>query len=63
MGYTWRWWPPLRKVRELLSEGAIGTIRHVQFHMSAHLADWHPVGALSGLLHGAPGTGRRGSAG
>jgi predicted dehydrogenase len=42
MGYTWRWWPPLRKARELLSEGVIGTIRHVQFHMSAHLADWHP---------------------
>ena len=21
---------------------AIGTLRHVQFHMSAHLADWHP---------------------
>src|SRR5262245_7389801 len=42
MGYTWRWWPPLRKVRALLGEGAVGTIRHVQFHMSAHLADWHP---------------------
>ena len=42
MGYTWRWWPPLRKVRALLGEGVIGTIRHVQFHMSAHLADWHP---------------------
>jgi predicted dehydrogenase len=42
MGYTWRWWPPLRKVRALLSEGVIGPIRHVQFHMSAHLADWHP---------------------
>lgn len=42
MGYTWRWWPPLCKARELLSEGVIGTVRHVQFHMSAHLADWHP---------------------
>jgi predicted dehydrogenase len=42
MGYTWRWWPPLRKVQALLGEGAIGTVRHVQFHMSAHLADWHP---------------------
>jgi predicted dehydrogenase len=29
-------------VRVLLGEGAIGPIRHVQFHMSAHLADWHP---------------------
>jgi predicted dehydrogenase len=42
MGYTWRWWPPLRKVRALLGKDAIGTVRHVQFHMSAHLADWHP---------------------
>ena len=27
---------------QLLDEGQIGTLRHVQFHMSAHLADWHP---------------------
>jgi predicted dehydrogenase len=42
MGYTWRWWPPLARVRELLAEGAIGRLLHVQFNMSAHLADWHP---------------------
>jgi predicted dehydrogenase len=42
LGYTWRWWPPLRRVRALLEEKTIGTLRHVQFHMSAHLADWHP---------------------
>jgi predicted dehydrogenase len=42
LGYTWRWWPPLLRVRELLREGAVGQLRHVQFHMSAHLADWHP---------------------
>lgn len=42
MGYTWRWWPPLGDVRRLLAENKIGAIRHVQFHMSAHLADWHP---------------------
>ncbi len=42
LGYTWRWWPPLRRVRQLLGERAIGELRHVQFHMSAHLADWHP---------------------
>jgi predicted dehydrogenase len=42
MGYTWRWWPPLARVRELLADGAIGRLLHVQFHMSAHLADWHP---------------------
>jgi len=42
MGYTWRWWPPLIDVRRQLLDGAIGNVRHVQFHMSAHLADWHP---------------------
>ena len=42
MGYTWRWWTPLARVRELLAQGAIGRLLHVQFHMSAHLADWHP---------------------
>src|SRR5262245_16903412 len=42
MGYTWRWWAPLIRVRELLAQGAIGGLLHVQFHMSAHLADWHP---------------------
>ena len=42
LGYTWRWWPPLKRVRELLDGSAVGKLRHVQFHMSAHLADWHP---------------------
>lgn len=42
LGYTWRWWPPLLRVRELLESGCIGKPLHVQFHMSAHLADWHP---------------------
>lgn len=40
--YTWRWWPPLAKVWELLREEAVGRLRHVEFIMSAHLADWHP---------------------
>jgi predicted dehydrogenase len=42
MGYTWRWWPPLHRVRALLSEGLLGRLLYVQFYMSAHLADWHP---------------------
>lgn len=42
LGYTWRWWPPLARVRAMLAEGVIGPVRHVHFHMSAHLADWHP---------------------
>lgn len=42
LGYTWRWWPPLGSVRRSVAEGAVGKMLHVQFHMSAHLADWHP---------------------
>lgn len=42
LGYTWRWWPPLDRVRTLLSEEVVGPLRHVRFVMSAHLADWHP---------------------
>lgn len=42
LGYTWRWWPPLQRVKSLLAENVIGRLLHVQFHMSAHLADWHP---------------------
>lgn len=42
MGYTWRWWLPLAKVRELLRGGVVGRLRHARFVMSAHLADWHP---------------------
>lgn len=40
--YTWRWWPPLEKVWDLLKQEAVGKLRHVEFIMSAHLADWHP---------------------
>lgn len=42
LGYTWRWWPPLEKVRQILASRQLGELLHVQFHMSAHLADWHP---------------------
>lgn len=42
LGYTWRWWPPLARARQLIEQGTIGNLLHVQFHMSAHLADWHP---------------------
>jgi predicted dehydrogenase len=42
LGYTWRWWPPLAQVRELLVAKRIGAVRHVRFVMAAHLADWHP---------------------
>lgn len=42
LGYTYRWWPPLLKLKELLQEKPFGRPLHVRFVMSAHLADWHP---------------------
>lgn len=42
LGYTWRWWPPLADLRQRLDDGVVGRLRHVDFIMSAHLADWHP---------------------
>jgi predicted dehydrogenase len=42
LGYTWRWWPPLHRLREMLHSGAIGRPLRADFWMSAHLADWHP---------------------
>lgn len=42
LGYTYRWWPPLKKVWDLLKSHMVGKLRHVTFVMSAHLADWHP---------------------
>jgi predicted dehydrogenase len=42
LGYTWRWWPPLLKVKKLLERQAIGELKFVKFTMAAHLADWHP---------------------
>ena len=42
LGYTWRWWPALIHLRELLESGEIGRVRHVRCSLSAHLADWHP---------------------
>ncbi len=42
LGYTWRWWPPLLRVRDLVARQAVGQLRHVKFTMAAHLADWHP---------------------
>lgn len=42
LGYTWRWWPPLMKVKQLLERQAVGELKFVKFTMAAHLADWHP---------------------
>ncbi len=42
LGYTWRWWEPLKQAREMILNGEIGRIIHVRMSMAAHLADWHP---------------------
>ena len=42
LGYTWRWWVPLSKVKTLVDAQVIGQLRYVKFTMAAHLADWHP---------------------
>jgi len=42
LGYTYRWWPPVKRLKSLIEAGTVGTLRHARFTMSAHLADWHP---------------------
>jgi predicted dehydrogenase len=42
LGYTYRWWAPVRRLKALIDAGTIGSLRHARFVMSAHLADWHP---------------------
>lgn len=42
LGYTYRWWPPLREIRDRVLSGVVGPLRHARITMSAHLADWHP---------------------
>lgn len=41
LGYTYRWWKPIREFKRRLEEGAVGKVCHVRCVMSAHLADWH----------------------
>ena len=42
LGYTWRWWPALEKVRSFVTDGKLGRPYYARFTISAHLADWHP---------------------
>ncbi|MGA0830788.1 MAG: Gfo/Idh/MocA family protein [Nitriliruptoraceae bacterium] len=42
LGYTWRWWPALRHLRDRVRAGDVGEVRHLRCVLSAHLADWHP---------------------
>ena len=42
LGYTYRWWEPIRRLKTLMDSGRVGALRRARFLMSAHLADWHP---------------------
>lgn len=42
LGYTFRWWPPIMRLRELVQARVVGRLVRVEFHLAAHLADWHP---------------------
>lgn len=41
-GYTYRFWPPLLKFRELIQSGAIGRVYNARIQVSEYLPDWHP---------------------
>ncbi|MEE9323980.1 MAG: Gfo/Idh/MocA family oxidoreductase [Dehalococcoidia bacterium] len=40
-GYTYRFWPPLLKLKELLDENAVGQVYAVRVIFSEYLPDWH----------------------
>jgi predicted dehydrogenase len=42
VGYTYRFWPPLQKVKQLLDGGVIGRAYTAQILFSEYLPDWHP---------------------
>lgn len=42
LGYTFRWWEPVHRLRALVAEGRAGRVLRVDMVMAAHLADWHP---------------------
>lgn len=50
LGYTYRWWPPVQRLRERLLAGDVGKLRGIRFVMSAHLADWHPWERYQGFF-------------
>jgi predicted dehydrogenase len=42
VGYTYRFWPPLLKLKELLDRSVIGRVYSVDIVFSEYLPDWHP---------------------
>lgn len=42
VGYTYRFWPPLQRLKQLLDDQAIGRLLFVHVAFSQYLPDWHP---------------------
>ena len=42
VGYTYRFWQPLHRTKELIDSGVIGKIFAVRTEFSEYLPDWHP---------------------
>ena len=42
LGYSYRWWEPIRLFHRLYDEQRVGRIFRTAMTMGAHLADWHP---------------------
>lgn len=50
LGYTFRWWDPVRRLKALIDESRVGRVLRVQMTMAAHLADWHPWEPYQGFF-------------
>jgi predicted dehydrogenase len=42
VGYTYRFWPPLQRLHELITQGVIGRVLFADITFSQYLPDWHP---------------------
>ncbi len=42
VAFQFRWHPTLKLARQLLADGAIGTVNSVRVHWGEYLPDWHP---------------------
>lgn len=42
VGYTYRFWPPLQRLKTLLDEQRIGKVLFMHVAFSQYLPDWHP---------------------
>lgn len=39
---SWRFYPAVKKLKEIVAKGKIGKILSFQYHMGQYLPDWHP---------------------